>query len=310
MAMVAAKCTECGATISVDESREAGICPYCKTAFVTEKVIHEYVTNNVTNIGKVNIGKLNIQKSDFVSDIYFDEIDKILYGMKKKSYGDDYYDLPSGDYFKIVYELQKDYPNRAMTHYITAFVLLYVSRVCGETQRAGVASWKNQEWVLNRDLKNIVEAETTSLDGKKPDIKNPVTTSQYIHCYNVNHQYSQGFGNRPFCFEQYKEAKRLLTANEQNRYDDFISYVDKEIEAIKRCLPLYDQLIEKYNANKPIKNKSIKNKSFSKVVNIGIVVVIAVVIVFALICTVISTVMNNKKNDSSESLRLEQIVEE
>ena len=49
MGLIAAKCTACGANIEVDDTREAGICQYCGTAFITEKVInhyHTYVTNN------------------------------------------------------------------------------------------------------------------------------------------------------------------------------------------------------------------------------------------------------------------------
>ena len=46
MALTAAICTQCGAQIQVDESKEAGICPNCGTAFITEKVIHNFVTNN------------------------------------------------------------------------------------------------------------------------------------------------------------------------------------------------------------------------------------------------------------------------
>lgn len=49
MPLVAAKCTQCGANIEIDDSKEAGICKYCGTAFVTEKAINNYninVTNN------------------------------------------------------------------------------------------------------------------------------------------------------------------------------------------------------------------------------------------------------------------------
>ena len=46
MALTAAICTQCGAQIQVDESKEAGICPNCGTAFITEKVIHQFVTQN------------------------------------------------------------------------------------------------------------------------------------------------------------------------------------------------------------------------------------------------------------------------
>ncbi len=49
MGFVAAKCTECGADIEVDDTKDAGICKYCGTAFVTEKAIanhNTYITNN------------------------------------------------------------------------------------------------------------------------------------------------------------------------------------------------------------------------------------------------------------------------
>ena len=45
--MVNAKCTNCGAEIEVDERSEAGVCPYCKAAYITEKAIKNI--NNTTN---------------------------------------------------------------------------------------------------------------------------------------------------------------------------------------------------------------------------------------------------------------------
>ena len=46
MALVAAVCPNCGGKINVDDTKEAGICESCGTPFVTEKVIHQSVTNN------------------------------------------------------------------------------------------------------------------------------------------------------------------------------------------------------------------------------------------------------------------------
>lgn len=47
MALKAAKCESCGASIDVDESRENGFCPFCGTKYYTEKIIQNtYVTNN------------------------------------------------------------------------------------------------------------------------------------------------------------------------------------------------------------------------------------------------------------------------
>ena len=57
MPLVAAKCTQCSANIEVDDTKEAGICKYCGTAFITEKAINNYntyITNN-NNFAGANI---------------------------------------------------------------------------------------------------------------------------------------------------------------------------------------------------------------------------------------------------------------
>lgn len=45
----------CGANLEVDREKEAGICPYCGTAFIVEKAINNYTTNNVYNINNATI---------------------------------------------------------------------------------------------------------------------------------------------------------------------------------------------------------------------------------------------------------------
>ena len=59
MALVPAKCTECGASIEIDNTKEAGICTHCGTAFITQKAINNYVTNNIVtnNFTKIINGK-------------------------------------------------------------------------------------------------------------------------------------------------------------------------------------------------------------------------------------------------------------
>lgn len=57
MALVPAICTQCGAKIEVDKDKDAGICPYCGTAFITEKAINNYntyITNN-NNFAGANV---------------------------------------------------------------------------------------------------------------------------------------------------------------------------------------------------------------------------------------------------------------
>jgi hypothetical protein len=51
MKLVSAKCPSCNASIETDPTKEAGVCKYCNTAFITEKAINH--TNY--SIGRDNI---------------------------------------------------------------------------------------------------------------------------------------------------------------------------------------------------------------------------------------------------------------
>lgn len=55
MRLVAARCPQCGANIKVDEEKDAGICEYCGTAFITEKAINNYNTYVTNNFAGANI---------------------------------------------------------------------------------------------------------------------------------------------------------------------------------------------------------------------------------------------------------------
>lgn len=55
MPFVPAKCTQCGANIAVDDSKEAAICTACGTPFITEKAIQNFnITYNTTNVQNTN----------------------------------------------------------------------------------------------------------------------------------------------------------------------------------------------------------------------------------------------------------------
>lgn len=72
MPFVPAKCTQCGANITVDDSKEAAICEFCGTAFVTEKAINNYhITNNVNisnatiNVAGANVDNLLLRAEQY-----------------------------------------------------------------------------------------------------------------------------------------------------------------------------------------------------------------------------------------------------
>lgn len=45
MGLVATKCSSCGGKIRVDDTYKRGICPYCKTEFITEDIVQNVITN-------------------------------------------------------------------------------------------------------------------------------------------------------------------------------------------------------------------------------------------------------------------------
>ena len=75
MALVAARCTQCNGEIEVDNTKEAGICRYCGTAFITEKAINNYntyVTHNNNFAGAViNINSRDCSKYVELADSAF-----------------------------------------------------------------------------------------------------------------------------------------------------------------------------------------------------------------------------------------------
>lgn len=66
MPLIPAKCTQCGANIEVDNTKEAGICTHCGTAFVTEKTINNYNTYVTQNVTKNIYGKEKTEAEEHV----------------------------------------------------------------------------------------------------------------------------------------------------------------------------------------------------------------------------------------------------
>ena len=63
MPLVSAKCTNCGANLNVDNTKDAAVCPYCGSAFIVEKAINNYYVTNHIKADVVNI--YGSQSSDF-----------------------------------------------------------------------------------------------------------------------------------------------------------------------------------------------------------------------------------------------------
>lgn len=62
MPFVPARCTECGAILQVDQSKDAAICQHCGAAFIVEKAINNYTVHNHINADNVTV----YNQKDFV----------------------------------------------------------------------------------------------------------------------------------------------------------------------------------------------------------------------------------------------------
>ena len=64
MPLVKAQCTNCGANLEVDNTKDASVCPYCGSAYIVEKAIKHYNTTNHITANVVNVYGGN--SADFV----------------------------------------------------------------------------------------------------------------------------------------------------------------------------------------------------------------------------------------------------
>lgn len=63
MALVPGICTQCGATLSADQSKDRMICPYCGTTFLVEKAINHF--HNTYNISNAVVNIYGEQQKEF-----------------------------------------------------------------------------------------------------------------------------------------------------------------------------------------------------------------------------------------------------
>lgn len=64
MALVPGICTQCGATLSADNTKDCMICPYCGTPFIVEKAINNF--HNTYNISNSVVNIYGSKENDFV----------------------------------------------------------------------------------------------------------------------------------------------------------------------------------------------------------------------------------------------------
>lgn len=203
MAMVAAKCTMCGSSIKVDDSKEKGVCEHCGTEFITEKVI------NVTNI-------TNVDKS---TNIYYGETtDAKIKKDLEKAYktlelsGCDLINLTLGDnnldeeLCQNAYTLAKGVTKKDPTNYggwKCMILATYIPYFAGELEWIyNVEKFESYKDILAKLLKDIATAKKVAPNAEEKKYMDTLSDN-----LKINHYQNQ--------LPAYKDLK------------EFVNYVEK-----------------------------------------------------------------------------------
>lgn len=132
MKFVPARCTQCGAELSVDPSTEAAVCVYCNTPFIVEKAINNYITNlNIAN-ATFNVGSTVDLQS--YKTLAYEALGKQKYDVANK-YFKQLYEANHDDYIsKFHIDVLPVIEDKQSLSYIVNTALLYCPKALSQNQ--------------------------------------------------------------------------------------------------------------------------------------------------------------------------------
>ncbi len=184
MGLVEAKCTNCGATLSVNRNVDVMNCPYCGSEFIVEKAIQNF--NNVYNItNQIAIDKVFIKDSSNSSDFIIKNNSIVGYQGRDK-----HVIIPNG-----VIEIEGLYKEGAyLSDYYNPFI--EVVELPPSVKKVNFSGLKSLKKVF--PLNNIIEVKSSGFEG---------TMVEELDLSNVK---KIGYGAFLFC----KELKILKVSRE------------------------------------------------------------------------------------------------
>ena len=243
MAFVAAKCTQCGASIEVDDSKEAGICSHCGTAFITEKVINNYnITNNIVNNVTQNIETAVFKTGDDEDDYY----QRVAAHAK------------TGNRYlieKTAKEMQEKFPHKGITYLCKADS--YISYDYHTNNRLDVAALK----------KEIEDYEQSERENRGD-----------IFWYDGRDRVS-GF-RLDSAKEQLEQADKMMMPADKEKYAEYEADVRDKISTVEKYLNCIErskaESVRRYEIRRKRKIKILAGIITAAVVAIAVTVVILV----------------------------------
>ncbi len=265
MGLVPAKCTQCGGDIEVDSTKEAAICMFCGTAFITEKAINKYNSYTTNNININSSGNIvNIIDIDDKDDDKFDEYLRVA--RLSRDNGDDEKTLK---FYNLVLEIE---PQNWEAIFFSTCSSVYINTTVGNIP-SGITKIKSTLGTVmellkentNRDevidsLLEIVE----KLNNMSLDFYNSV--SEYFSKYRLDMDVFQYFNTATFAitnlmFEFGDQIESDFDDNSNERYSQIYVESWKSAITIRKeffsCYPVFLNV-------RPEDNKSFLQKQVNK----------------------------------------------
>ncbi len=211
MPLIAAKCTQCGAVLQVDNSQDAAICSHCGTPFIVEKAINNYNTSVVNNI---TTDKVVVSTDGFTA-----ALDKIRFYNQMERWEDAEYEATS---------MMENYPSHPETWYEAAVAktkafsvfpsllplddyLLYVGRLAGE--QSYMYQHLMQYYLRNKEY--LLQKKYALAEAKMKVARNSYNYYDVAKLYKEIYNYADSREKYEICIQKAKECEER--ENERKR---------------------------------------------------------------------------------------------
>lgn len=268
MGLVAAKCTQCGSNIEVDESKEAGICPHCGTAFITEKAVHNYY-NTVNNTYQNHIAHAHIDHAVFQDRESAESLAADffkLYDLNERSAAD-----------RIREKMYENYPQRGLTY------------LCSACSRKASWIWLAERRAADEKQTEIKDAYyfDYNVGNYLIDIKQDVESAEKLMTPDEKQQFAGRLEDlNEFCkqMQRRKEDYERLKKEENERIEEEKRRKEAE-ERFRRSAENYAREQRQQEAQKQTERKARQEKNKRTTQNIIFIVCLIgfiLLVVFAL----------------------------
>ena len=295
MGLIAAKCSECGAPIEVDDTRKFGFCPNCGTKYVTQDVVQN-VRQNYYTIQQNQIENAVFQGGDTERTCFerFDAFRRL--GQLAQARG-------------VAEQMRKKFPQKAVTWYCSLYeayelsidkfdgiVQNYIPRERDEL-KGGFGLDETKKWLrqwflgykapsaeIEKELKSRIEAKKQGAMREK--INYPVGNTG-ASC----EAYVRGMEERAAMFETEEDREQYAPFLEllAQKKEEFARRLEEAKDAIREYNAEYRKTVEDWERRAMAEFRSMKNrKTARKAVTWGVglaVSVLAAIVIIAAILT-------------------------